>query len=321
MPFVVKKGTMINDKVAKKRKRANLFWGLIPLIAPFVYFIFYFSSNRLPYDKSVINYNNSSVNSIVSSQIEMVFVKGGIFNMGHIDGLKKNEKPLHTVNLNDFYISKYETTNEQFCRFLNDYGSAIIKDGKYKGEKMIYYSYYEGRDWGINIKDKNWRPSAGYENYPVIYVTWYGAIEYCKWAGGRLPSESEWEYAARGGNKTKGYKYSGSNEIKDVAWYENNSVIKTHKVGTKEPNELGLYDMSGNIFEWCEDWYDSNHYSISSKNNPVNSSKSKSKVLRGGSYFNDNNSCISSYRTGDYPYEYYSNFGFRLCRDNKINNN
>ncbi len=310
----------LEEKVARKRNRANLFWGLIPLIAPFVFFLFYFSSKWIPFVKSVINYDNITGKNIALSQIEMVFVKGGTFNMGNNLG-PENEKPLHAVHLKKFYISKYEITNKQFCWFLNNYSSEKVKDGKYKGEKMIYDSDKNERNWGVNYKEKGWRPSPGYENYPVVYVTWYGANEYCKWAGGRLPSEAEWEYAARGGNNSKEYIYSGSNDIKNVAWYSINSDIETHKIGTKSPNELGIYDMSGNVSEWCEDWFDSNYYNKSPKNNPVNLSKSNSKVLRGGSYYNDNNSSITYTRIGDLPYKYYSNFGFRLCRNNELKMN
>ncbi|MCD4794505.1 MAG: SUMF1/EgtB/PvdO family nonheme iron enzyme [Bacteroidales bacterium] len=256
-------------------------------------------------------YEKKEAENIVFPQVEMIRVWGGEFNMGYYAG-PENKKPLHTIYLNSFYISKYEITNKQFCLFLNDYGYKV-KDKDNEKEKTISYSNNEERDWGIHRTDSGWHPAAGYENHPVIYVTWYGANEFCKWIGGRLPTEAEWEFAVRGGNKSEAYKYSGSNELKDIAWYNDNSENKTHKVGTKSPNELGIHDMSGNVFEWCEDWYKPN-------NKPVNLTEAEAKVLRGGSYYSDNNKNSLFYRTGHLPNKSFSNIGFRLCSDKELNN-
>ena len=100
----------------------------------------------------------------------------------------------------------------------------------------------------------------------------------------RLPTEAEWEYAARGGNKSQGYKYSGSNSEVEVAWFSSNSGTKTHELGTKKPNELGIYDMSGNVWEWCSDWYDESYYVNSSLSNPYNNKSASLRVFRGGSW-------------------------------------
>ena len=155
---------------------------------------------------------------------------------------------------------------------------------------------------------------AEYENCPVIEVTGYGAKAYCEWKGGRLPTEAEWEYAARGGNKSKGYKYPGSNSIDDVAWYLGNSNGETHPVGTKQPNELGIFDLIGNVREWCNDWYDEDYYKNSPKNNPQGPSSGRDRVLRGGSWDFDDLYCRVAdrdYYNPDYSPPY---GGFRLAR-------
>jgi formylglycine-generating enzyme required for sulfatase activity len=128
----------------------------------------------------------------------------------------------------------------------------------------------------------------------------------------RLPTEAEWEYAARGGNKSNGYKYSGSNNISDVAWYSGNSGNKTHTVGQKRSNELGLYDMSGNVYEWCRDWYGG--YPEGTVTDPVEPGSGKYRVLRGGSWFNNATYCRSAYRTRFNPTFRDSSSGFRVCR-------
>ena len=238
-----------------------------------------------PFFRSIINYENIKDKNLAVAKIEMVSVKG------------------ETVNLNDFDIGKYEITNEQFCHFLNIYDSDIVKDGQYIGEKMIYIVILN-RKKGIMRTMRGWRPCDRAEDYPAINITWYGANEYCKWAGGRLPIEAEWEYAAQGGNRSKGYKFSGGNTADDVAW----TNYSTEKVGTKSPNELGIYDMNGNVMEWCEDWYD-------------NSSDSKwpKKVIRGGSY-NSNNSDMLYHSWYYRPDIRSKESGFRLCFGDTIFN-
>lgn len=129
----------------------------------------------------------------------------------------------------------------------------------------------------------------------------------------RLPTKAEWEFAARGGNSSQGYKYSGSNNIDDVVWYESNSNSNTHEVGTKAPNELGLYDMSGNVFEWCQDWYDRNYYSSSPSKNPKGPSSGSIRVNRGGSWDDDAWDCRLSIRGYSTPDNRGSNLGLRLA--------
>ena len=150
--------------------------------------------------------------------IKMVNVKGGIFKMGCNNCGRPEETPEHTVSLNSFMISKYEITNEQFCEFLNDIG--CDNNGDYGGVNYIIFHPGESQ---IDNTNSIFVPNYGKKNYPVNYVTWFGAAAFAKWVGGRLPTEAEWEFSARGGNQSDGYLYSGSNNIDYVAWYESNN--------------------------------------------------------------------------------------------------
>ena len=154
-----------------------------------------------------------------------------------------------------------------------------------------------------------------------INVSWYDAIAYCKWLSKetgkhfRLPTEAEWEYASRGGITSAHYKYSGSNSIDNVGWYSDNSGVKTHTVGTKRSNELGLYDMSGNVWEWCNDYYNSSYYGSSPSSNPKGPSSGTSRVLRGGSWDLVKYNCRSAGRSGNYPDGRDGYYGFRIAQD------
>lgn len=223
---------------------------------------------------------------------DMVLVEGGTFMMGSNDG-NANEKPVHQVTLNNYYIGKYEVTLAQFKAFIEDSGYNTDAEKGTGG----YGSYiWENGNW--NNKDGiNWRHDVNGklqsdDRHPVIHISWNDAMEFCKWLSSKtgknftLPTEAEWEYAARGGNKSKGYQYAGSNEIGSVAWHSDNSGYKTHPVGLKQANELGLYDMSGNVWEWCSDWYGENYYANSPANNPKGPDAGSLRVLRGGSWLN-----------------------------------
>ena len=243
---------------------------------------------------------------------EMVYVEGGTFTMGATSeqGTSdpySNEYPTHQVTLSDFYIGKYEVT-QQLWEYVMKY-SGTCADG-------TTMSAYASDVWlGSN-------PSSSYgvgDYYPAYYVSWEDIVNIFiprlnKITGKtfRLPTEAEWEYAARGGNKSKGYKYSGSNNISDVAWYYNNSSSETHPVGTKAPNELGIYDMSGNVWEWCSDWYSSSYYSSSPSTNPTGPTTGSSRVRRGGSWNLNAQNCRVSYRYFSNPDLNYDSLGFRL---------
>jgi formylglycine-generating enzyme required for sulfatase activity len=221
-------------------------------------------------------------------EIEMVFVEGGTFTMGNVserDGAGTyyydDEKPAHMVTVSSFSIGKYEVTQAQW--------KAILKSNP---------SYFEG------------------DNLPVENVSWDDVqtfISRLNEATGknyRLPTEAEWEYAARGSNQSQAYKYSGSNNIGDVAWYYNNSGDKTHPVGKKRANELGLYDMSGNVREWCQDWYGS--YSQSQQNNPTGPFYGSNRIGRGGSWNYNEVGCRIAARGSNASDYSYHNLGFRL---------
>lgn len=187
----------------------------------------------------------------------MVFVKGGCYQMGDTfgDG-NADEKPVHEVCVDDFYIGKYEVTQ---------------------------------KEWNA-IMGNNPSEFKGCDSCPVESVSLNDAQEYINKLNSktgkkyRLPTEAEWEYAARSGGKNE--KYAGGNDIDSVAWYYKNSGGKTHPVGQKKPNGLGIYDMSGNVWEWTNDWYDKNYYSSSPKNNPQGANGGQIPVLRGGSWSN-----------------------------------
>ena len=225
---------------------------------------------------------------ILSNGIKVIKVKGGDFMMG--SDKYNHTKPVHKVTLTDYYIGETEVTNAQYATFLND-----KKPSKTELDKWINLNgSFATEKCRISKQGDNYVVEKGYENHPVIYVSWFGANEFCKHYGGFLPSEAQWEYAARGGNKSQNnYKYAGSNDLNEVAWYDKNSYYKgsshkdygTHEVKTKKANELGLYDMSGNVWEWCQDWYDEKYYEKSNNlTNPINNSKTDYRVVRGGSW-------------------------------------
>ena len=217
--------------------------------------------------------------------IEMVKVEAGSFNMGATPEMENpydSEIPVHRVTLtNNYYIGKYEVTQALW--------QAVMGSNP---------SYFKGDD------------------LPVEKVSWDDCQDFISKLNAmtgkrfRLPSEAEWEYAARGGKKSRGYQYSGSNTLGDVAWYYGNSGPKTHAVGTKQPNELGIYDMTGNVWEWCQDWVGS--YSSSPQTNPTGAASGSLRVNRGGSWDISARFCRSSYRDGDTPGGRYGNLGLRL---------
>jgi len=273
-----------------------------------------------PGNEKNIYWNMNSIDSLKSVHVEvelrakpfidMVGVNSGAFLMGCTSEqpkCDKDEKPVHKVTLDDFAISRYEITNEQYCVFLNEEG--IDSDGR---DGRISLIHIGNSHCQIKYTSGLFVPKEGKAEHPVVEVTWNGAQEFSKWAGGRLPTEAEWEYAARGGHKSKQTIYSGSDKVDSVAWYVGNSRDHAHPVGSKKPNELGIYDMSGNVWEWCYDWYED--YSAEHKNNPEGLKRGNSVVIRGGSWLYYGSFCRVSNRGSSAPSYAFNNYGFRLVR-------
>ncbi|MBN2411710.1 formylglycine-generating enzyme family protein [candidate division KSB1 bacterium] len=240
---------------------------------------------------------------------DMVLVAAGEFTMGR-DDIEADEKPAHPVYLDAYFIDKYEVTNAQYAAFLNDYGSDKVRAGEYFGQTMIYE-----HSRGVQKAGGQWSAAGGCEDCPVVCVTWYGANEYALYYGKQLPTEAQWEKAARGGKKTMGYTYSGSNNPDEVGWYDANSDNITHPVGQKQANELGLFDMSGNVWEWCSDWFDAGFYTNSPDNNPHGPVKGAGRVIRGGSWDVVEEVCRTTGRYWDYPENWSDSYGFRCVRN------
>ena len=235
-------------------------------------------------ESSITFFGNQTI-TVKGVSFDMVYVEGGSFDMGatyeQVDNALDNEKPVHRVTLSGYYIGMYEVTQELW--------EAVM------GSNPSYHAASQ---------------------YPVESVSWNDCKEFVSRLSSltgmifRLPTEAEWEYAARGGNKSLHYKYSGSDNIDDVAWYWDNSGKKTHAVGTKSPNELGIYDMSGNVWEWCSDRY--GDYSAGAQTNPQGPSAGSDRVLRGGRWGSRARYCRVSNRDYGDPGNSLSRSGLRL---------
>lgn len=241
---------------------------------------------------TVVESDTDLIITIDDVTFKMIRVDNGTFQMGSNEGFDR-EKPIHQVTLSNFSIGETEVTQELWKAVMGSNPS------EFKGSK-----------------------------HPVENVNWYVCLAFIKRLNEltgktfRLPTEAEWEFAARGGNRSNGYTYSGSNKIEDVAWYYHNCYDKgegspdygTHEVGIKVPNELGIYDMSGNVYEWCQDWISPIYYSCSTENNPTGPSKGYYRVCRGGSWYRgDATVCRVAYRCSSSPKEKNSSIGFRLA--------
>jgi formylglycine-generating enzyme required for sulfatase activity len=228
---------------------------------------------------------------IAEIEERMVRVDGGSFTMGCTNPQDAEcyfwEKPRHTVTIDTFYMGKFLVTQKQW--------KAIMGNDPSKKEC---------------------------QDCPVIYVSWHDAqmfiskLNQLSGKNYRLPTEAEWEYAAKGGNQSHGYKYAGSNDAMEVAWFDTLISHHTHPVGTKKANELGLYDMSGNVWQWCSDWFDEKYYSKSPSNNPKGPETGNgNRVLRGGSWWGPMKDCRVANRDMYPPDSKDDDVGFRLAMD------
>lgn len=243
----------------------------------------------------------------------LIQVKGGTFKMGSKKSdasAELDEQKEHTVTLNTFEINKFEVTVWEWKQF--------IKANKMKMPPKP--------TWG-------WQ-----DNYPINGITWNEAIAYCNWLsikeklqpcytkkgpnflcnfqanGYRLPTEAEWEFAAKGGTSSKNYRFSGSDKIEDVAWYKSNSKGHPNTIGTKLPNELGIYDMSGNVWEWCWDWYNKDFYKQEKGDNPKGPEMGERRTVRGGSWDSQPNYIRPANRISTIPSKTHEFYGFRTAR-------
>ena len=275
--------------------------------------------------------------------VETVLIPAGTFLMGSPDsefGRDNYDERQHRVKLSkDFYLGKYEVTNAQYCEFLNaaGVGSEGTKNEIAAGQKLIY-----AHEWGVtyNISNNKWEPQTGYENYPVVNVTWYGADAYCQWAGGFLPTEAQWEFACRGGQTESlpfgignGKKLTSEMANFDGRWpydldqrgssYSSSGTYlgKTSLVGYYQDyaNGYGLYDMHGNVMEWCADWYDTNYGLTDAQLNGTVTDPTGPKdpgsgrVLRGGRWSDSARDCRSAFRSYNFPDYYDVSIGFRVA--------
>jgi len=236
--------------------------------------------------KPATKLNNYNQSTITSGPIDMILINGGSFEMG--GGKESDDTPIHKVSVSGFYMSKYETTQKQW------------------------------RD----IMGSNPSSHKTCDNCPVEEVSWEDIQEFLKQLNEkypghsyRLPTEAEWEYAAKGGKYGKAYDWAGASTEVDLlsfAWFSDNSKRNTHPVGSKLPNELGLYDMSGNVMEWCSDWYDNSYYDSMQSINPKGPQSGDRRVLRGGCYYFEAEYCRSAHRGNGAPGCRRNLIGFRL---------
>ncbi|MCB0375931.1 MAG: SUMF1/EgtB/PvdO family nonheme iron enzyme, partial [Sinomicrobium sp.] len=260
---------------------------------------------------------------------EMINVPGGTFTMGWLNEQRDGdgffyEKPAHELKLNSFAIGRYPVTFEEYDAFCEAAGREKPEDeGWGRGRRpVIYVDWYDAVEycnwlseiWGLEqvyeVDKKQKDPNNKYENDPKKWLV--TADENAN--GYRLLTEAEWEYAARGGQKSEGFLYAGSNDLDEVGWYGSNSGSKTHPVGEKQPNELGLHDMSGNVYEWCWDWFAGDYYQSSPEDNPGGPDQGSYRVNRGGNWNSNPQNCRAACRNNWNPANRNNNVGFRLAR-------
>lgn len=258
------------------------------------------------------------------ASLQLVSIPAGTFTMGSpaTEADRQSDEIEHQVTLSAFKISKYEITNTEYATFLNV--KSIGSDGRYAAgqfpSEVLIYESSGSLDWGLHYTDGKWVPVKGFENNPVIFVTWFGATEFAAYAGGTLPTEAQWEYACRANTNTP---FNSGNCLSNVqANYDwafaystctNTNKIypgTTQNVGKYPANTYGLFDMHGNVWEWCSDWYGT--YPTTAQNNPIGAATGSTRVLRGGGYSNKALFCRSAFRNFGNPNSKDNGVGFRV---------
>ncbi|MFC1551150.1 formylglycine-generating enzyme family protein [Candidatus Latescibacterota bacterium] len=269
------------------------------------------------------------------SGIIFAAIPGGTFEMGDVEGFNgsSNEKPVHTVSVSPFEMSIHEVTNAQYVEYMKE--AYMSGDIKVEGNNKNGDVYGKTGDWSgqlyldigyeYNFENKCWLQSdigtfsvlSGKENEPVVAVTWYGAKAFAEYYGFDLPTEAEWEYACRGG---KQYMYgTDDGTIGTDKVNFNNHIGYPTPVGSYPANPYGLYDMNGNVWEWCSDWFDDEYYSVSPSNDPTGPQTGQSRVMRGGTWYRDATGrrysilyCRSAARSSNDPDVRFCHLGFRV---------
>ena len=275
--------------------------------------IFLYTNKALKYmDKNFLQRKyDSAKQKLIQNNIDLDFidVKGGSFNMGDFDHNKlKNALPVHKVILDDFQISKTMVTNSQYANFLNSV----------KRDKQVIIKWINLNSPYCKIIKQNdyYKVKDGYQAFPVFEISWEGAMKYCKWVNGRLPTEAEWEFCAR--NRGKKVRYPTGNDIskKDANYLVDKEDSRWHSVVpvmSYKPNEIGLYEMAGNLLEWCLDFYESNYENIK-KLNPSGPKTGKLKVIRGGAWCFSKTHMRTYYRGSTKPSSKNNFIGFRVVK-------
>jgi formylglycine-generating enzyme required for sulfatase activity len=281
-------------KAWKEAQKADNVEGYYRYLDNFPMGIFRFSAKKRITELSPVNDNPPVMivpNEVPVIELNMIAVKGGSFSMGNDNSRYDDEKPAHEVQLKDFYMSKHEVTIQQWKTIMKKLPDGLV------------------------TKDC--------EDCPIHNVSWTDIQVFIVELSNktnkkyRLPTEAEWEYAAKGGNQSKKFTYSGGNDAKAIGWFSENSNAKPNSVGKKIPNELGLCDMTGNVREWCADFYDENYYKNANSNNPKGATTGSTRVFRGGD-FNDNSDDLSTTLRGSLSDNFLDkNLGFRLVLDEK----
>ncbi|MEI6765327.1 MAG: SUMF1/EgtB/PvdO family nonheme iron enzyme [Bacteroidota bacterium] len=260
----------------------------------------------------------------IIDQYDLTFVKvnGGYFLMGspYSEVERNSYETQHRIELSNYYLGKYEVTVAQFKEFVDATGiktdaekdgwSWVMKGKKWKKQKKV--------TWQYDNKGRRYKGDLTENDQAVVHVSWHDASAYCNWLSERtgndyrLPNEAQWEYAAKGGLKSKNYIFSGSNNIDAVAWYLGNGENRIHAVGLKQPNELGIYDMSGNVSEWCSDWYENAYYEKGPTQNPEGPTDGTERIYRGGFWGANSGDCRASFRNYSNPGNRGGSVGIRL---------